>query len=91
MFVSGNDIYVSGNQANNVAELWKNQVSLQLGVFPSSAANQVVVSGSDVFVGGAVINNTGLAVATFWKNGVSVSITDGTHDASAYALAITQN
>jgi hypothetical protein len=56
-----------------------------------SAANQVVVSGGDVYIGGAIDNDAGEAVATYWKNGVPVSITDGTHPAAAFALTVVRH
>jgi hypothetical protein len=91
IFVSGTDVYVSGNEANSLGELWKNEMPVQLtGSSSGSAANQVFSSGDKVFVGGAVVNPSGVAVVTYWNDGVPVSITDGTHFASAFALAVVQ-
>ncbi len=89
IFVSGADVYVAGNQSDEFAEAWKNTESVQLtGSSARSAANQVVVSGGDVYIGGAIENDAAEAVATYWKNGVPESITDGTHAASAFALTV---
>lgn len=90
IFVSGTNIYVSGNDdANTVAELWKDRVLLPLTQASlGSSANQVLVSGTDVFVAGAILNDSGKAVATYWKNGESVSLTDGTQFSSAFAVSV---
>jgi len=89
VFVSGTNVYASGNQNNDVAQLWKDGAPVQLsGVSSGSAANQVFVSGSDVFVGGASLNNSGVPTATYWRNGVPVQVGDSTHFSSAFALTV---
>lgn len=92
IFVSGGDVYIAGNQQNSFAQAWKNQSPLQLtGTSGESAANQIAVSGGDVYVGGALVNNSAEPVATYWKNGTPVSITDGTHFATAFALTVVKH
>jgi hypothetical protein len=92
IFVSGADVYVAGNQLDSFGEAWKNQLPLQLtGTSERSAANQIAVSGGDVYVGGALVNNSAEPVATYWKNGTPVSITDGTHFATAFALTVVKH
>jgi hypothetical protein len=87
IFVLAGNVYASGNQDNDIAQLWKNEAALQLtGASQSSAANQVFVSGSDVFVGGASPSNSGVPTATYWKNGVPTQL--GTHFSSAFALTV---
>jgi hypothetical protein len=89
IFVSGTNVYASGNQDNDLAQLWKNEAPLQLtGASLSSAANQVFVSGSDVFVGGASLSNSGVPTATYWKNGIPTKVGDGTHFSTALALTL---
>jgi hypothetical protein len=89
IFVSGTNVYASGNQDNDLAQLWKNEAPLQLtGASLTSAANQVFVSGSDVFVGGASLSNSGVPTATYWKNGMPTQIGDRTHFSSAFALTV---
>jgi hypothetical protein len=89
VFIAGPDVYVAGNEANNLGALWKNGVRVELMTSSSgSAANQVIVSGGDVFVAGAVVNTSAVPVVTYWKNGIPVSISDGTHLGSAFALAV---
>ena len=42
----------------------------------------LVINGTDIYVGGTIPNAlSGYFVATYWKNGTSVSLTDGTTDA----------
>lgn len=88
--MSGPDVYVSGNGDNNhVAQLWKNGVSLVLGDGRSAlAANQVLVSGTDLLVAGAAVNNFGVPVATCWKNGVPIALGSGTNVSSAFSIAV---
>jgi hypothetical protein len=89
VFVSGTDVYASGNQNNDVAQLWKDEAPVHLGgAFSGSAANQVFVSGFDVFVGGASLNNSGVSTATYWKNGLPIPVGDGTHSSTAFALIV---
>jgi hypothetical protein len=89
IFVSGTNVYASGNQDNDLAQLWKNEAPLQLtGASPTSAANQVFLSGSDVFVGGASLSNSGVPTATYWKNGIPTQVGDLTHLSAAFALIV---
>jgi hypothetical protein len=67
-------------------------MSIELtGSSAGSAANQVIFAGRHIFVGGAVINPSGVPVVTYWKDGVPVPITDGTHFATAFALAVVEH
>ena len=60
LFVSGNDVYLVGQDNEGFAVLWKNGVKQRLSESPAYASS-VFVSGGDVYAsGGAVI----------WKNGV---------------------
>lgn len=78
IFVSGNDIYVSGysNSSNNGqtrAVLWKNDPLNTLFDFPTeySLAYSVAVSGTDIYVAGLSLSVAkDKDVATIWKNGV---------------------
>jgi hypothetical protein len=89
IFVSGTDVYVSGNKDNNIGDLWKNEMPAELtGSSAGSAANQVIFAGGHTFVGGTVINPSGVPAVTYWKDGVPVPITNGTHSATAFALAV---
>ncbi len=89
IFATGTDVYATGNQSNNLAEFWKNGVLTPLtSASTESGANQMVVSGSDVYIGGGEIGNSGQGIAGYWKNGAFVPVTDGTHFASAFGLAV---
>jgi len=89
IFASGTDVYATGNQSNSLAEFWKNGVLTPLtSASTESGANQIVVSGGDVYIGGGEIGSSGQGIAGYWKNGAFVPVTDGTHFASAFGLAV---
>lgn len=67
-FTTGYDVYMAG-MSNSKAVYWKNGVEVDLA--PQGVAQSIVVSGSDVYVGGYVIVS-GLAQAAYWKNGQQV-------------------
>ena len=75
------------------AILWKNGIASSLpGGNNGSSAHSVVVSGSDVYISGAmysVINGIDTAVSTLWKNGVASSLTQS--DVYPNAIAISGN
>lgn len=91
IFVSGSDVYVSGNDLTGngaaIADLWTDGTLTQLSNGGTSAANAVVVSGSDVYVAGANLTAGG-AAAGYWKNGVFIPLTDGTHFATAFSMTV---
>lgn len=90
--VVGGDVYAAGNQDNSEAQLWKNGVLIPLSNSSAgSGANQLVAAGGDIYVAGGMLNNAGLGVATYWKNGTPFSLTNGTHFASAYAVAVVKH
>lgn len=71
------NVYVAGslNTGNytQVAVLWKNNSIIKLSdEAPNAKATSVFVSGSDIYVVGAVGKN-----AVLWKNGVATILTDG--------------
>jgi len=81
VYVSGSDVYVAGeewvnNQGGTMVTLWKNGVATYLPPDPlgqhyggRSRANDVFVSGNDVYVVG-VDGTTMYGNATLWKNGI---------------------
>ena len=96
LFVSGNDVYISGSTPNSgsplnsFATIWKNGVATQLtdGTDPAGLIG-VAVSGNDVYAAGWNIpqGSTYGNIKT-WKNGVATDITDGTQNASASAMCV---
>lgn len=71
VFVSGADVYVSGND-NNIATIWKNGIPIKLSDdLQGSLVNDVVVVGNDIYAIGSANN-----VAKLWKNGVDTNSFD---------------
>jgi hypothetical protein len=95
------NIYVAGMQDSLVITIlryWKNgtPVTLQTKAGftdPSSlAATGIVVTGGDVYVSGNDFNQlTHHSVTTYWKNGNSVTVGDGSIDTHANAIAVSGN
>lgn len=96
--VIGSDVYVAGSELNgtaHVAKYWKNGQALSLtnGTAVSSSARSIAVVGTDVYVAGwegdflGRVGGTG-AVAKYWKNGQTVSLTNGTTYAYATSIAV---
>ena len=93
----GNDIYICGYESTGglaVAKYWKNGK-----VFPLtnstggwSAANSIFIYNGDVYVAGVVGTSPDISknvdVATYWKNGVAVDISDGTKNAIANSIFV---
>lgn len=97
VFVSGNDVYVSGYQDKagsvlNIATYWKNGVAYSLSITGTGgtfdAANSIFVSGDDVYAAGFERAANGNDVAKYWKNGTPVNLTDGSKDADAQSIFI---
>ena len=102
IFVSNGDVYVAGAESSasgnsQVAKYWKNGVPVSLAQTASDGmANAIFVSGTDVYVAGYVSQTSQTAlnstfttqVATLWKNGSAVSLTDGLHTSEALSLFV---
>ncbi len=89
IFVSGTDVYVGGN-VNNNAVFWKNGVLTTLST-NNSGVNSIVVSNGDVYAAGEEVNASNIRVAKYWKNGVAVSLSDGTTDSYLSAIRVVNN
>jgi hypothetical protein len=95
VLVSGNDVYVAGMAVSappeylQTAAYWKNG---NLVVLPGSGlpayAKSIFVSGNDVYLAGYEDVAYQMAYAVYWKNGVEIKLTDGTHGASANSIVI---
>jgi hypothetical protein len=102
IYVSGTDIYVGGFDVTNGAyalpRCWKNGVALPVSLSTGniSAGLPVVlgvvygvfVSGSDVYLSGSQAPSSGNQVATYWKNGTPVALTDGSTVAEATGITL---
>ena len=102
MFVSGNDVYVSGygNDNGSQAKLWKNGVVTILDQVKtgSISANDVFVSGKDVYVVGEKQLTTYNfdykfypTVAILWKNGIATNLSNGNTRANATSVFVSEN
>ena len=94
VFVSGTDVYVALNEGAE-AKIWKNE---KVETLPNgNRATCVSVSGNDVYVAGS--SESGITIATVWKNGkVYQTLTDksnpdkwGRKDAIAKSIFVSGN
>lgn len=94
--VSGSDVYLGGGEGNLV-KYWKNGVPVAL--TDGKAGGTVwglAVSGKDVYAVGFVYGHTPIGpnsyiiapVATYWKNGIPVALSDGLRTAVLTAVAV---
>ena len=90
--IAGSDVYVAGSEGN-VAKYWKNGRPVIVGSLGSHAYS-IAVSGNDVYVAGSEWNGNyynGKYIAKYWKNGVSVNLTDGSKSSAASSIAVSGN
>jgi len=102
VFVANNDVYVVGCEENAkktiIAKLWKNGVSQSLTDGKYSAnARSVFVFGDDVYISGYESDGNkddkgnNKDIAKLWKNGIAQNLTDGTNNASAASVFVSNN
>ncbi len=83
IYVSGNDVYVSGFDQFYKAAFWKNGVKTQLSdVYEISNANSIFVSGSDVYTAGWLGDS-----AVYWKN-ATINYLQDLMPAQAYSVYV---
>jgi hypothetical protein len=86
IFVSGSDVYVSGEYDNCTlpgkdVKIWKNGSVLYTltGGSTEAAAASIYVSGADVYAAGFELDNaTSIQSAKLWKNGVAANLSTST-------------
>lgn len=86
--VSGPDVHVIGNNGQQ-AMYWKNGTGAAME--EDTKLSAITVVGNDVYIAGYQVNEAGMYVATYWKNGKAVSLTDGERSAEAHAIAVSGN
>lgn len=100
--VSGNDVYVCGNDFNeysktSAATYWKNGVLVEVGdTSKNSFANSIAVSGADVYVAGYeewynAISQFTFNQAVYWKNGSPVILGDTLSNSIAQSIFVAGN
>jgi len=84
------NIYTAGyiNEFRPVAAYWKNDKLTELSL---GQATGIAINGSDIYVVGYSTAVNGAAVATYWKNGVRIPLTDSTISSKASGIAISGN
>jgi hypothetical protein len=96
ILINGSDVYVTGGSANNSnnddnveATYWKNGVITKLvsSTIPTSSANAITVSGTDVYIAGYIRAQDGYE-AVYWKNGAVVKLAVDPQYANAYSIAV---
>jgi hypothetical protein len=90
VFINGSDVYVGGEQYSEmgadktIARIWKNGSPMALTNMPgNSSINAIFVNGTDVYTAGVAdgcVKPGGgyTGIATYWKNGVPVYLSDCT-------------
>lgn len=99
--VLGSDVYAAGYEntltltttpVNPVAKYWKNSTAVVLGntTVQYSVCFALALAGNDVYAGGYE-KPASIRSATYWKNGLPVSLTDGTKNSVITSMAIVGN
>jgi len=92
--VSGNNVYVGGNDFINnhsVAKYWKNGVIANLeDTTVDSHVSAIAVSGNGIYFAGYE-NEGNHKIAKYWKNGQGVNLTSGVNDAELLAITVSGN
>jgi hypothetical protein len=75
IFVSANDVYVTGYSSDFTGRYWKNGIGVN---FPDSLKkrmlNSIFVSNNDVYIAGTESN--GYITAKYWRDGIAVTLAD---------------
>lgn len=66
---------------------WKNGVAIPLTTTGYSFATSITVNGNDVYITGGMTKGNSEDIATYWKNGNAITLTDGSTNARITAIA----
>lgn len=79
------DVYVLGSLSGTNIRYWKNGVGIEV----EGGSRGIFVVGNDVYTAGTSSDlSTNNSVATYWKNGVSFPLTDGSTQGRAYSIQV---
>lgn len=81
--VKNGNVYCAGYKINTAgnyeARYWINNTSYTLA--ENAEANSILLVGDDIYIAGSIDNVDDTPIATYWKNGIPISITDGNYPA----------
>lgn len=82
------DVYILGEHDETNIKYWKNGVGVEM----EGAMRGIFVDGNDVYIVGNIKNlNTGNYIATYWKNGVPVTLSDGSRSERVFSIKVENN
>lgn len=88
IFVSGNDVYVTGIDGAQ-GKYWKNGVAtlLEAGAMSNPEGKDILVLNNDVYVAGNKMTSNTVETAVVWKNGTGTTLTGTTYSSAVNAIA----
>lgn len=91
LFVYEGNVYVAGVNYNNEGGYWINDATHFTGLEDSNGAYSVKVKDGVVYVSGGADTGLSETQAAYWRDGVQVLLTDGSTNAVAPSLSISES